>query len=138
MATRIRRQAQIVAAIAALASAAVVGSDPAVCSPADDRPTVKVCEIRLTEFGKRATFRVRPVYRLVTDALGRVTEMQRMDADEMPAVFIHLESLTACFREWVLEPSETYDVLVGFGTTGDTVYNITRQGRLWLRLVVPL
>ena len=101
-----------------LAAAVIVSSVASLCSAPprsalpNDGPLVKACEIRLTEMGKLARFRVTLQYEITTDSHGRVGEALRTDTNEKAAGFIELDSLATCFREWVLEPSDTYLVSV--------------------------
>ena len=127
---------RLAAAVIVLGVASLCWAPPGSATP-NDGPLVKACGIRLTAMGKLARFRVTLQYKITTDGRGHVDAVLRTDTNDKAAAFIELDSLVTCFRAWVLEPNEAYSMSVAFGTTGDTEYDISRQGRRWLRLVIP-
>lgn len=112
-----------------------LGSEPAAEGQSGVQSGVRVCKIRFTEMGKRATFRVTLRYRLTTGSSGQVSQVERVGTDERASAFIDPESLSSCLRTWVLDASGVYDVSVQVGSPGHTIYEIFRQGKLWLHLV---
>lgn len=109
------------------------GFEPSAAQP--EQWVIRVCEIELTELGRRARFELSYFYSIETGESGEVAAV-RKDLREHPPL-VREERFEPCLRSWRLRPSSEYGVGISVTSTGRNAISVEGGGDLKLRLVVP-
>lgn len=106
--------------------------------PSAAQPTasiIRVCELELTELGRRARFEFTYFYSLQTGKSGEVVVVRKDERDHPP--FVRDEGFEPCLRTWRLRPSSEYGVAIHITSNRQNSISIQGDGDLNLRLLVP-
>jgi len=117
--------------LAAMLAVFLLGVSPGgVPQPGSEILELEACEIRLSDFGRKARFQGPVFFAVTTLESGEPSSIELLP-DQQLAVFLDVDHLKSCLSTWRLSSETQYKVIVSFGSTAEMF------GKWSVSLLVP-